>query len=220
MSGITRKVEWMKLRELRADEQEMVRKRFNLHGPRMNTQKVQVVYTDQRLDGHHADDCEFPSIEAERGVHTRDADKPALMAWAGKDLREDVSFFEDEDNLVWVPAPCTCGVVEAEPEWSNADGVHTRLEDPDTDRGTVYRYVRPYMGLYATRGTPRRTGKKQVPQLVRFVPRPLTLAQALEYDEVDDVGAMRVESDYRLARGERIGELMALALAKYGKEAA
>ncbi|TAL42457.1 MAG: hypothetical protein EPN91_08740 [Salinibacterium sp.] len=190
MSAITRKVEWVKLRELRADEQDLVRKRYNLHGKRMNTQKIQVVYTDQRIDSHHAPDCEFPNEEADCEI----------------DL-------VNNEAVVYVPAPCTCGVIEQEPEWSaDLPGPRMLIEEPDTDRGTVYRYVRPHLGLCATRSTVKRGSRGQVPTLVRFVSRPLTLAQALEFEEVPDVGALRVFADTLLHRGNRFGEVLATTL--------
>lgn len=225
MSAITRKVEWMKLRELRKDEQELVRKRYNLRGPRMNTQKVQVIYTDQRIDSHHAPDCAFPSEEAARATRivggtfyeVEMLDLERLAAWAGKPLREEVGFSNPGaahwDHYVYVPAPCECGVVRVASEV--IDGIRHTYAFPED------RFVRAYMGLCATKGTPKaKKLKGELPTLIRFVHRPLTLAEALEYEEVDDVGALHVFADLLLECGDPFGKVLALTLSKYTKEAA
>ena len=206
MSAISRKVEWVKLRDLRADEQELVRKRYRLHGRKLTTVKIQVVYTDGRIDSFHAPDCEWPNANREfQGVEVDQVNSE----WAGDRLGEevghgsapDLSGFQTEPDvpIIWVPAPCTCWVNKARHPLSN--------------------FVRPYLGLYATCGTQKRTSKKEMPTLVRFVPRPLTLAQALEFEEVTDVPALRVLADALIEHGDRFGEVLALTLHKHQEAA-
>lgn len=214
MSAITRKVEWLKLRELNAYEQEMVRKRYRL-GKKMTTLKVQVEYTDQRIDGHHAPECEFQNERAAGAVRPDPSiDFDAVRGWAGKELVEEWGMsYSHQDHLIYVPAPCTCGIIRAEEYVDLLDGTEPLLTE-------VTKFIRPYAGLYATRSTPKYKYKGDLPTLTRFVPRPLTLAQALEFEEVEDVGAVKVLADAMLERGHPVGAYWSTVLFKHEERTA
>ncbi len=218
MSAITRKVEWVKLRELSASEQDLVRKRYSLRGKRMNTQKVQVIYTDGRIDSHHAPDCHWPSNEVMRGFREGELDESQL-AWAAGRTQMEVEFDVGEASspaVIYIPAPCTCGVIQTEAWDFETDApAEARLQVL-----TLTKYVRSHLGLFATRGTPnvRVRRKGELPTLIRFVPRPLNFDAALEFGEVEDLGAMNVLADALLEAGNPLGKRIALALHKFRQE--
>lgn len=86
-------------------------------------------------------------------------------------------------------------------------------------REAPYSYVTcacrdPVNGNFATR---RVYGKGQKAVLFRFVPRPLTLEQAIEYEELDADGKQfaRVTADMLLEKGDRRGEQLALKIHRF-----
>ena len=115
------------------------------------------------------------------------------------------------EAVVYVPAPCTCGVIQTE-EWAwKWDVGEARLQ-------LLTKYVRPHLGLYATRGTVKRKSKKDLPTLIRFVHRPLNFDAALEFGEVDDLGSLSVLADALLEAGHPLGKRIALAIHKFHRE--